>query len=152
MAADESLIRAHLEEIERQLAELKEEEKILLSLKEQYEHWLAIKRHPVRSDLQAGDRRREAYGTLISAALRVLEEAYPKGLHVTEIWEQLQTRGIQSQAKRPAAALAFSLHSLEKRTGLVEKVGPNTWRWVGKQPNEVRPTEANKGGGKPNED
>lgn len=133
MAEYESLIRAHLEEIERHLAELQEEERILLSLKEQYERWLAIKRHSVRSDLQAGDRRREAYGTLISAALKVLQEAYPKGLHVTEIWERLQARGIQSQAKRPAAALAFSLHSLEKRTGLVEKVGPNTWRWAGRE-------------------
>lgn len=138
MAADESVIQAHLEEIEKHLAELKEEEKILLSLKEQYERWLAIKRHSVRPDLQAGDRRREAYGTLISAAVRVLEEAYPEGLHVTEIWKRLQARGVQSQAKRPAAALAFSLHSLEKRAGSVERVGPNMWRWAGKQDEGAR--------------
>lgn len=138
MAGDEKTIRAHLEEIERKLAELKEKEAILLSLKEHYRRWLAIESASGQPHLEGDNRKQETHGTLISAALKVLQEAYPEGLHVTEIWERLLAMGVKSQAKRPAGALAFSLHSLEKRTGLVEKVGPNTWRWVGKQDEEAK--------------
>lgn len=118
MAGDEKTIRAHLEEIERKLAELKEKEAILLSLKEHYERWLAIERNSEHPHSKRVSRTQEGNLSLISAALKVLQEAYPEGLHVNEIWERLQALGVKSQAKRPAAALAFSLHSLGKTAPL----------------------------------
>jgi len=148
MASDERTIRAHLEEIEKKLNELKEKEAILLSLKTSYERWLAIEtgtgqtypQKPIANQEEKvttdQEDSKQSLLSLRAATLKVLQEAYPQALHASEIWEKVQALGAKSQAKRPATALDFSLHALMRRTGLVEKVAPATWRWAGKEKEE----------------
>jgi len=121
------LIDEHLAWVNREIERVRQELRVLLDIKDSYER--------LGESRETGDynlpRVRRRGISITSTALEVLKEAYPEGLHVSEIWKRAQAKGAVTYAKRPASALGCSLYSLRQRGGPVEQVGPATWRWVG---------------------
>lgn len=120
---DRSTISEHLRWVEDELARARELIGVLTSIRDGYVELLRL--------ISATPRRRKSEVTMVGAAVEVLRSCYPEAMHVSELWRRVEAMGAVSNSSRPNDALSFALRSLAVRRGVVEKVGPATWRWCG---------------------
>lgn len=132
---DAKTARAHLAEVQGQLARNEDEHEVLISLARGYEGWLRLNPEPVSQlplSLESGSRSRsESKGnrSLRGAVLQVIKDARGEPITTREILNRALALGAATQATNPLGAVDLMAYSLKKGHP-VEKVGPRTWRWT----------------------
>ena len=138
---DAKTARAHLAEVQAQLARNEDEHEVLISLARGYEGWIRLNPEPAPPSSQMaplfepesrGRSQQKGSRSLRGAILQVIKDARGEPITTREILPRALALGAATAAKNPLGAVDLMAHSLAKgKVPRIEKVGPRTWRYRG---------------------
>ncbi|MGH7487339.1 MAG: hypothetical protein ACREMY_17325 [bacterium] len=141
---DAKTARAHLTDVQAQLARNEDEHEVLVNLARGYEGWLRL--NPDNSAAQPPQmsltfqpepaNRSEPKGSrsFRGAILQVIKDARGEPISTREILPRALALGAITESKNPLGTVDLMVHSLTKiKHPVIEKVGPRLWRYTGPQ-------------------
>lgn len=136
---DAKTVRAHLAEIQSQLARNEDEHEVLLSLARGYEGWLRLNPEApapqMKLTFEPEPRNRSSpkgSRSFRGAILQVIKDARGEPITTREILPRALALGAATAAKNPLGTVDLMAHSLAKsKHPQIEKVGPRLWRYRG---------------------
>lgn len=136
---DDKTIRHQLAEIENRLAQMDDERLALQDIAKGFRALLKAtsapdqpsSEHPAFPQLPLPKKTSTIVGSVSmrSAVARVLQQAGARPMHSRDVYAGAQRLGAATTAKDPTSVVDLVIFDLHKK-GLVEKVGPRTWRWI----------------------